>query len=174
MKEVRMNPSDQIVRVTKEFSFEMAHLLTEYDGLCRNIHGHSYKLAVTVSGPICQDVSSPKLGMVMDFSVLKKIVMEEVVDRLDHALVVRKGTRQAEALKGLAERIIEVEYQPTCENMVCHFAQLIMSRLPEDIKLRKIKLNETATSFAEWVDSDNTTLNSQSAAVTPKPLNYQK
>ena len=74
----------------------------------------------------------------------------------------------------MAERIIEVEYQPTCENMVCHFAQLIMSRLPEDIKLRKIKLNETATSFAEWVDSDNTTLNSQSAAVTPKPLNYQK
>ncbi len=145
----------RIVRVTKEFSFEMAHLLTEYDGLCRNIHGHSYKLAVTVKGSIESDPTSPKLGMVIDFSVLKKIVNEEIVNRLDHALMVRKDTTQAAQLTGLAERIIKVDYQPTCENMVCDFANRIIARLPQGITLCKIKLNETATSFAEWCIEDN-------------------
>ena len=141
--------NDPIIRVTKEFAFEMAHLLTDYDGLCRNLHGHSYKLSVTVSGHICHDEQSPKLGMVMDFSVLKRIVGEEVVDRLDHALMVRRGTSQADQLSGIAERIILVDYQPTCENMVLDFANRIAPRLPEGIKLSSIRLHETATSFAE-------------------------
>ena len=143
------------VRVTKEFSFEMAHLLTDYDGLCRNVHGHSYKLAVTVRGKLCQDEMSPKLGMVIDFSVLKKIVNEEIVDRLDHALMVRKGTPQAAALNGIAGRIVQTDYQPTCENMVCDFARRIASRLPEGLSLLRVKLNETATSYAEWRAEDN-------------------
>lgn len=147
--------SEQIIRVTKEFDFEMAHLLTEYDGLCRNIHGHSYKLAVTLRGPICTDPASPKLGMVMDFSVLKRIVKEEIVDRLDHALMVKSGTAQCEALRGMAERIIVVDYQPTCENMVCDFAERIRQRLPQGVELMRIRLHETATSFAEWEASDN-------------------
>lgn len=133
----------------------MAHLLDGYDGLCRNIHGHSYRLFVTVKGNPCTDALSPKLGMVMDFSVLKKIVKEEVVDLLDHAMLVRKGTPQAEQLHGLAERIYEVDYQPTCENMVVDFAERIEQRLPDGIELFSVKLHETATSFAEWYKSDN-------------------
>lgn len=143
------------IRLTKEFSFEMAHLLDGYDGLCRNIHGHSYRLFVTVKGEPCADTTSPKFGMVMDFSVLKRIVKEEVVDRLDHAMLVRKGTMQAEQLRGLAERIYEVEYQPTCENMVVDFAVRIERRLPDGVELFSVKLHETATSFAEWYKSDN-------------------
>lgn len=133
----------------------MAHLLTEYDGLCRNIHGHSYKLAVTVSGRACDDPSSPKLGMVIDFSVLKGIVNEEIVGRLDHALMVRADTPQARRLEGVAERVVLVDYQPTCENMVTDFARRIAARLPEGVTLHAVRLHETATSFAEWVASDN-------------------
>lgn len=144
-----------IIRLTKEFCFEMAHLLDGYDGLCRNIHGHSYKLFVTVAGQPEQDPSSPKYGMVMDFSVLKGIVKEEVVDRLDHAMLVKKGTRQAEQIKGIADRIYEVEYQPTCENMVIDFAERIGHRLPSSVKLISLRLHETATSFAEWFACDN-------------------
>ena len=136
-----------IIRVTKEFGFEMAHLLTEYDGLCRNIHGHSYKLAVTVCGRACDDPSSPKLGMVIDFSVLKGIVNEEIVGRLDHALMVRADTPQARRLEGVAERIVLVDYQPTCA-----------ARLPEGVTLHAVRLHETATSFAEWVAADNDSL----------------
>lgn len=144
-----------IIRLTKEFCFEMAHLLDGYDGLCRNIHGHSYKLYVTVAGIPEQDPTSPKYGMVMDFSVLKGIVKEEVVDRLDHAMLVKKGTQQASQLKGIADRIYEVDYQPTCENMVIDFSQRIGSRLPQSVKLVSLKLHETATSFAEWYADDN-------------------
>lgn len=143
------------VRITKEFNFEMAHLLDNYDGLCRNVHGHSYRLFVTVIGEPEQDMASPKYGMVMDFSVLKGIVRREIVDRLDHALLVRKGTPQAQQLQGLSERILEVDYQPTCENMVGRFAQLIAPYLPSNVLLHSIKLYETATSFAEWYADDN-------------------
>jgi len=144
-----------VIRLTKEFCFEMAHLLDGYDGLCRNIHGHSYKLFVTVAGKPESDINSPKYGMVMDFSVLKNIVKEEVVDRLDHAMLVRKGTQQANQIRGLAERIYEVDYQPTCENMVIDFAERIRPRLPKDVRLVCLKLHETATSFAEWYAEDN-------------------
>lgn len=143
------------VRITKEFNFEMAHLLDNYDGLCRNIHGHSYRLFVTIIGQPEPSVESPKYGMVMDFSVLKGIVRREIVDKLDHALLVRRGTMQAQSLAGLSERIIEVDYQPTCENMVGHFAESIKPYLPSNVELFSIKLYETATSFAEWYAEDN-------------------
>ena len=58
------------LRITKLFAFEMAHALTDYEGRCSNIHGHSYKLAVTVSG----EAAASPLGMVIDFSCLKAIV----------------------------------------------------------------------------------------------------
>ena len=62
------------IRVTKEFSFEMAHMLEGYDGPCSEIHGHSYRLFVTVAGTPCSDPQNPKYGMVIDFGVLKRIV----------------------------------------------------------------------------------------------------
>ncbi len=147
------------IRLTKEFGFELAHALYGHDGLCKNIHGHSYKLFVTVIGEPISDNNSPKYGMVMDFSDLKKIVKEEVVDRLDHALMVNDDTSQVniqEALSGIVSlRIVNVNYQTTCENMVQDFAKRIKGRLPNGVSLHSIKLNETATSFAEWYASDN-------------------
>ncbi len=147
--------SHPIIRVTKEFGFEMAHRLDGYDGLCRNIHGHSYKLAVTVKGRASTDEASPKLGMVIDFSVLKKIVGEEIVGKMDHALMVRRGSSLEAQARDITERIEVVDYQPTCENMVADFAGRIASRLPEGLELVCVRLHETATSFAEWVASDN-------------------
>ena len=75
------------IRVTKEFRFEMAHALAGHDGPCRNIHGHSYLLSVTLTGTPVNDPASPKNGMVMDFSDLKKIVDSAIVRPFDHALV---------------------------------------------------------------------------------------
>ena len=72
-----------ILRLTKEFSFEMAHALPAYEGKCRNIHGHSYRLFVTVEGtPLMQD-GSPTDGMVMDFHSLKECVEESIVEPFD-------------------------------------------------------------------------------------------
>ena len=73
------------IRITKQFSFETGHALYGYDGKCRNVHGHSYKLSVTVIGTPISDSNNVKFGMVIDFGDLKRIVKSEIVDVFDHA-----------------------------------------------------------------------------------------
>ena len=141
------------IRITKQFSFETGHALYGYDGKCRNVHGHSYKLSVTVIGEPIADSSHVKFGMVIDFSDLKKIVKEEIVDVFDHATVFNKNTPHVELAKELSDRghsVLLVDYQPTSEMMVIDFAEKIKKRLPNTIKLHALKLQETTTSFAEW------------------------
>ena len=141
------------IRVTKQFRFEMAHALTGHDGPCRNIHGHSYCLSVTVSGKPVATASSPKQGMVIDFADLKKIVQEEIVSVFDHALVLNESD------KGLVteshQRIIYFPWPPTCELLLAEFHHRIAPRLPKEMKLRCLRLDETATSYAEWCEEDN-------------------
>jgi 6-pyruvoyltetrahydropterin/6-carboxytetrahydropterin synthase len=146
------------IRITKEFSFETGHALYGYDGKCKNVHGHSYKLSVTVIGVPISDRNNVKYGMVIDFSDLKKIVKEEIVDHFDHATVFNQTTPHIELANELIDRghhVILVDYQPTSENMVIDFAQKIKSRLPKTIELHSLKLQETDTSFAQWFASDN-------------------
>ncbi|WP_430909141.1 6-pyruvoyl trahydropterin synthase family protein [Maribacter sp. 2-571] len=146
------------IRITKQFSFETGHALFGYDGKCRNVHGHSYKLSVTVIGTPITDTTHVKQGMVIDFGDLKKIVKEEIVDEFDHATVFNKNTPHVELAKELADRghnVILADYQPTSENMVIDFAAKITARLPKNIRLHSLKLQETETSFAEWFASDN-------------------
>jgi len=146
------------IRITKQFSFETGHALYGYDGKCRNVHGHSYKLSVTVIGTPISERSNVKYGMVIDFSDLKKIVKEEIVEVFDHATVFNKNTPHVELAKELSDRghsVLLVEYQPTSEMMVIDFAQKIKQRLPQSITLHSLRLQETATSYAEWFASDN-------------------
>jgi 6-pyruvoyltetrahydropterin/6-carboxytetrahydropterin synthase len=146
------------IRITKQFSFETGHALYGYDGKCKNVHGHSYKLSVTVIGTPISDSNNVKFGMVIDFSDLKKIVREEIVDVFDHATVFNKNTPHvelAQELKNRGHHVILVDYQPTSENMVIDFAKKIQDRLPNNIQLHSLKLQETESSFAEWYASDN-------------------
>lgn len=145
------------IRITKQFDFETGHALYGYDGKCKNIHGHSYKLSVTVSGTPISDSTNVKYGMVIDFGDLKKIVLSEIVDKFDHATVFNKHTPHIELANELKKRghsIILVDYQPTSEMMLIDFAQKIKSKLPGNIKLYSLKLQETGTSHAEWFASD--------------------
>ena len=146
-----------VIRLTKEFSFEAAHALGGYDGPCREIHGHSYRLFVTVKGRPSADAADPKQGMVIDFGLLKRIVTEEIVARFDHALVLR-STLDPSLRQLLSERfdnLVTVDYQPTCENMLADFAGRIRRRLPEGVVLHALRLHETATSYAEWYAEEN-------------------
>lgn len=136
----------------------MAHALEGYDGACRHIHGHSYILYVTIIGEPIEDVSNPKLGMVMDFKALKDIINRLVIDRYDHAIVCNGNSKKRalmEEMRKEFEKVVLVDYQPTCENMITHMAEEIRHELPEGVELHHIKLHETATSFAEWYLSDN-------------------
>lgn len=145
------------VRVTKQFNFESAHALWNYDGKCKNLHGHTYKLFVTVIGKPIEDASSPKLGMVIDFGDLKKIVKTHIVNVFDHAVILNKKSPY-QSLKDVPEmfdRFISTDYQPTCENMTIHFADILNKHLPIGISLHSIKLYETETSYSEYFSKDN-------------------
>ncbi len=147
-----------IIRITKQFSFETGHALYGYDGKCRNVHGHSYKLHVTVIGIPINDPSNVKYGMVIDFSDLKKIVKTKIVDVFDHATVFNKNTPHVELAKELKDRghnVLLVDYQPTSEMMIVDFAEIIKKELPNHIKLHSLKLQETESSYAQWFASDN-------------------
>ncbi len=141
-----------IIKITKQFSFEMAHALRNYDGLCRNIHGHSYKMDITLAGQPLHDESSPKNGMVMDFGDLKRLVNEEIISLLDHALVLNAKTdaKLVEALKQNYEKIVIVDFQPTTENLLNFIADKLKAKLSERVKLTRIRLRETDTSYADW------------------------
>lgn len=144
------------IRITKIFNFEMAHALQNYDGPCRHIHGHSYRLEVTVSGIPIKDPGAIKLGMVMDFVDLKTIVNQHIVDVYDHAFVVKAGYEQ-ELLSQYGRdemRLVVTDFQPTSEMLIIHFADLLKLVLPPEIRLERLKLNETVNSFAEWCRED--------------------
>jgi 6-pyruvoyltetrahydropterin/6-carboxytetrahydropterin synthase len=146
------------IRITKQFDFETGHALHGYDGKCRNVHGHSYKLSVTVIGTPIEDNSNVKYGMVIDFKDLKVIVKDEIVDKFDHATVFNKNTPHVELAHELEKRghsVILVGYQPTSEMMLVDFAQKINAKIPDTIKLHSLKLQETNSSYAEWFASDN-------------------
>jgi 6-pyruvoyltetrahydropterin/6-carboxytetrahydropterin synthase len=146
-----------IIRITKEFHFEAAHALHNYDGKCKNLHGHSYKLSITVKGTPSTDPKNPKLGMVMDFGDLKKIVNTLIVQKFDHAVIFNNNFEIDKSfLKNeIFENTIFTPYQPTCENMIADFASGIKLNLPPNVDLVSVRLYETQTSYAEWLACEN-------------------
>lgn len=145
----------EIVRITRSFSFEMAHFLPGYDGPCSHVHGHSFKLYVTVSGQPFQKPENPKDGMIMDFHDLKKIVEHEIVNKYDHALLVKKGALEVDQQNNFAfQNIIGKDYQPTSEMLILEFASVLKDNLPEKVILHSLKLYETEKSFVEWYRND--------------------
>lgn len=143
------------IRLTKEFNFEMSHALHNYDGLCKNIHGHSYRLFVTIKGEPINDETNFKNGMVMDFGELKAIVRSEIIDCFDHSLVLPNHSEMLAAIKTCNTKLVVLDYQPTCENFLIDFVEKISSHLPKGIELVRLCLHETANSYAEWFAEDN-------------------
>ncbi len=147
----------QNIRVTKKFTFDAAHALYGYDGPCKNIHGHTYTLSVTLIGKVINDNLNPKNGMVIDFTDFKKVVKDNVIDVFDHSLVLNLNSPHAQLndLNNNFEKINYVPYQPSCENLIVDFLERIKSKLPDNILVKNLKLEETPTSFAEWFLEDN-------------------
>jgi len=145
------------VKISKRFHFEMAHALYGYDGRCRNIHGHSYNLDVTVSGTPLDQPGHPKDGMILDFSQLKEIVKSNITQRFDHSLMVNRQMpeKKRELLAKTTDRLIIVDFQPTTENIVIYIAGILQQHLPSHVFLYSIRLYETVTAYAEWFASDN-------------------
>ncbi|MFU2082765.1 6-carboxytetrahydropterin synthase QueD [Gallibacterium anatis] len=139
-----------MLKVAKEFSFDMAHLLDGHDGKCQNLHGHTYKLQVIVSGET--EDNGAKKGMVIDFADLKRVVNELIISPMDHAFIYdqssERETKIAQLLQQLNSKTFALPMRSTAENL----AQFIFQRLQENVgfHLHSVRLWETLTSFAEY------------------------
>ncbi|HPS25207.1 MAG: 6-carboxytetrahydropterin synthase [Bacteroidales bacterium] len=138
------------LRITKEFRFEGAHALLDYDGKCRHIHGHSYRLMITVEGVPSLREGDPKIGMIMDFGDLKDIVETHIVKHFDHALLLRRNAPLAEEISGAYQNVLLLDFQPTCEQLTLHFADILKKIITLPNSLYSVRLYETPTSWCEW------------------------
>ncbi|MGS0749038.1 6-pyruvoyl trahydropterin synthase family protein [Halpernia sp. GG3] len=147
-----------MIRITKIFTFETAHVLYNYDGKCKNMHGHSYKLFVSVKGNPINNLDDSKNGMVLDFGDLKTIVNSQIVDEWDHAVMLNANSPHkilGQTLENEGHKVIYCDYQPTCENMLIDIAKRIKKNLPSEVTLAYLKLHETENSYGEWFAEDN-------------------
>lgn len=122
------------------------------------MHGHSYKLFVTVKGAPIDNVEHPKNGMVVDFGDIKKIVKSEIIDVWDHAVLLNAKTPHlhlGHELEQQGHKVIYCDYQPTCENMLYDIAAKIRHQLPDGVNLAYLKLHETENSYGEWLAEEN-------------------
>lgn len=140
-----------MLSLTKVFHFETGHALHNYEGACKNIHGHSYELHVSITTAVTQsDQYLPAPGFIIDFKEIKKIVNRSVVDLLDHKLILSNDYLENNPeLKDL-ENLIKWDFEPSAENILLFIRATLFSHLPKEIKLRKLLLFETKSSFVEW------------------------
>lgn len=134
-----------MLSVTKTFRFEAAHSISNHEGMCRNIHGHSYVLEVSVKG-----TPGNKSNMVIDFKDLKRVVEQQVIKEYDHVLFLKKNDLNVTMMKNSLSRVIWFDEEPTAEYLLLDVVGRIQHVLPEPVVLCRLKLHETETSFAEW------------------------
>lgn len=146
------------IYVTKEFQWDMAHMLAEHQGLCKNVHGHTYKMQVTVTRKSDSLISGSGAsnGMVIDFKDLKTIVKGKIVEPLDHAFIYWSQSPDpvehqiAKLLMQNDRKVYQVNYRPTAEEMVLDFFDILNQELEQyQVKVVSVKVWETPTSFAE-------------------------
>jgi len=138
------------MEITKEFNFELAHSLGFHKGQCANLHGHSYKMMITIK--------SNKLvnGMIMDFSELKSIVNETIINQYDHACVINENSdyefdKQLIALlKRYNKKLVLVNFYPTAEEMARHFFEKLKETFNKDVHIEEVVLYETKASYARY------------------------
>lgn len=119
-----MISEQRMVTIVKSFSFDSAHVLPWHNGKCKNLHGHTYRLEVSISGALNEN------GIVCDFSDVSALVKKEIVEKYDHKF------------------LNDFFDNPTAENMAVSFHGTIKGFFPENYV--KIKLHETPTSWAEY------------------------
>lgn len=143
-----------MISLTKIFSFEMAHAIHGYNGACKNIHGHSYELHVTVasSNNITDYIPAP--GFIVDFKELKLLVNNNIIKTLDHKLVLSDAYLAVNPAIKSHENLVTWQVEPTAENLLIYIMKTLQKEMPTLVKLEKLKLYETKDSFAVWTNVD--------------------
>lgn len=136
-------------KISKTFSFDMAHMLDGHDGKCKNLHGHTYQLEVEITGELL--TTPAKQGMVMDYSDLKAVVKAQIIDPLDHAFIYDASSEKevflANSLRAIDSKVFELPYRTTAE----HLAKFIYDRLKQaGLLVSAVRLWETPSSCCEY------------------------
>ena len=135
-----------MITVTKTVRFDAAHVLTNHEGLCKNLHGHTYRVDVTVA-----QGEGETTDMVIDFKDLKRIAQEVVCDRFDHAFVYNTESEGEREIAAVVERhgmrTAAIPFRSTAENLAKLFYGELKARVPG---LASVKVWETADSCAEY------------------------
>lgn len=134
-----------MISITKKIEFEAAHRLSNYTGPCREIHGHTYKLEVTVTGPIQADTD-----MILDFRILKEILSKTVMKHFDHALILKDEPVNRQIFAAYQGKITWMEHEPTAERMIQWIFHQIREELRAPLELVDLSLHETSGSHASW------------------------
>jgi 6-pyruvoyltetrahydropterin/6-carboxytetrahydropterin synthase len=145
-----------LIKVTKEFIFDAAHRIPDHQGKCKNVHGHTYRVQVTVAIPLCE--FKREEGMVMDFGDLSQVVSPAIM-AMDHALILRRDDPFCELLDKFDEseqKLMRMDGPPTAENMAVDIGISMESFLSvggrpgPQVMLDSVRVWETPTSFAEY------------------------
>lgn len=134
-----------------EHSFDSAHFLAGYEGKCRNIHGHRWKVEIEVQSETL--VKGGQLdGMVIDFGDLKKDI-KDMVDYYDHGLIIQEGTMREETLNCIIQdgfKVIKVNFRPTAENFAAFFFKIMKDK---GYSVKRATVYETPTNSAVYEES---------------------
>ncbi|MDF2156509.1 6-carboxytetrahydropterin synthase [Algoriphagus sp. CAU 1675] len=137
-----------MITLTKKFEFEAAHRISNYEGPCLEIHGHTYKLEVTISGPI-----DPVTDMILDFKTFKNLVKKSIIEQFDHALLLKDNEENRKLFEGYAGKIAWMNSEPTAERMLQGMADTLQRLISAPAQLDSLLLYETSSSFACWKNS---------------------
>lgn len=140
------------MKITKVFTFDAAHRLQNHDGKCANLHGHTYRVEVTVEGPILDEPGSPAFGMVLDFSDLKVWWVEEIEDYLDHSTILQQDDPLVFAIRPFTRKVNTFDWPPTAENLAEWIKEEMGRRILDELPahfVSSVRVYETPTSWAE-------------------------
>lgn len=135
-------------QLTTEHSFDSAHFLAGYDGKCGNLHGHRWRVLLTVQSETLREDRQQK-GMCVDFAELKKDLRTEL-DALDHVLIIEQGSLRESTMKALQEekfQVVEMPFRPTAENFARYFYELFTLK---GYPLAKVEVYETPNNSAVY------------------------
>lgn len=134
-----------MLSITKIVRFEAAHVISTHKGACSNIHGHSYELHITICGETLNESA-----MLLDFTELKKMITKTVLNDFDHALLLKRNAINVAASKNVVTKICWLTHEPSAEFLVMYIAQQLEPLIPASLKLKRVRLFETDSSYAEW------------------------
>ncbi len=137
----------------------MAHAIHGYSGACKNIHGHSYELHVSISSSKMNEDYIPAPGFIIDFKELKKLINTTIIDKFDHKLILSKVFLDDHKTILTEENLIIWEVEPTVENLLIYIVKIISESLSDNLTLVKLKLHETKDSYAEWIFNNTLSIN---------------